>query len=534
MIRYFQRRKFQFFLTLFLIAASDIIMVGDSVLIQRLIDGVTGLDIQAVKLYVPLTIGYAFFAGGAYILSNTFQSCFSAKVMDDMRCAVFSGIINRSRKDFLAVNNADYISAVTNDLRLIQSQYLGMLFLLIIFGGNFLFSVALMFYYQSSVAVCAILCAALMTVIPMALGKCLGKYEAIYSEKAAALTACLTEFFSGFHVISSFGIRKHAQDQFQKCSCALKTAEYRSEGISAASDGFAQLLSGVAQAVILAMACYMVFVGNMTLGSVVAFISLNQTFCGALTMILRGIPMLRGAAPIIERINGLSALPPEKAEKSQPTFQKSLSVNHLSFQYRDDVPVLHNLSFTILPGEKCAMTGESGSGKTTLIRLLTAEIGGYDGEICYDGISLSDMDEEGVCKIAAVIHQEVFLFDDTIRNNICLFEEFTEEEFQQAIRLSGVKKFTDQIPEGTQYRVGQQGVFLSGGQRQRIAIARALIRRTPLLILDEGTSALDGQTAVEIEEELLKIPDLTLLTITHHLQHPHAYHKQIRLEPMRK
>lgn len=529
MIRYFKKRKGQFLLTLILIIVSDIIIAGGTVLKQKLIDAVTILDLQAVKVLIPLTVGYAVFSGGVYVLSNICQSCFSAKIMDDMRCFVFSGIISRKRKDFLSVNDSDYISAVTNDLRIIQQQYLGMFFLLVIFGGGLLFSAGLMFYYQIIVAVAAIVCAALMTVIPMALGKCLARYEKAYSEKAANLTTCLTELFSGFHVISSFGIRKHAKERFQKCSSELKTAEYQSEGISAAADGFAQLLSGVAQATILTLACYMVFIGKMTLGSMVAFITLNQTFCSALTMVLRGIPMIQGVAPIINRVNTFSLQSREENEKRQPTLQRDISIKNLSFEYRDGEPVLGNLSLTIRHGEKCALTGESGSGKTTLIRLLTAELEGYEGEICYDGIELPKIDAEAVCKIVTVIHQDVFLFDDSIRNNICLYEEFSEEEFERAIRLSGVKKFMDQIPEGDSYQVGQRGKYLSGGQRQRIAIARALIRQTPFLILDEGTSSLDEQTAVEIETELLAIPNLTLLTITHHLRNPQAYDQIINL-----
>ena len=154
---------------------------------------------------------------------------------------------------------------------------------------------------------------------------------------------------------------------------------------------------------------------------------------------------------------------------------------------------------------------------------------GYSGEICYDGVPLAGADSEEICQIASVIHQDVFLFDDTIRNNICLYDEFTAEEFDRAVQLSGVCKFINQFAEGADYQVGQRGEFLSGGQKQRIAIARALIRNTPFLILDEGTSALDVQTAEEIESELMAIPNLTVLTITHHLSNPEDYDLIVKL-----
>ena len=242
--------------------------------------------------------------------------------------------------------------------------------------------------------------------------------------------------------------------------------------------------------------------------------------------------MLKGVRPIIDRVNSLADYSDVHTGTNKPTFHEKLEVKNLSFRYRDDEPVLDDVMITLQAGKKYVLTGESGSGKTTLIRLLTGELDDYSGEVLYDGVELSNMEHEAVCAIASVIHQDVFLFDDTIRNNICLFEEFSEAEFERAVQLSGVTKFMDQFPEGAEYQVGQRGEFLSGGQRQRVAIARALIRQTPFLILDEGTSALDAQTAEEIEAELMSIPDLTVLTITHNLRSPEKYDEIFNLRAL--
>lgn len=529
MKHYLLRRKLLFSLAILLTLLSDLIIAGETIVRQNLIDSIITLDAYRIKFYIILVVAFALFSGLAYVISSVFQDLFSAKLTDDMRRNVFAGVIRKSRKDFTSVNYSDYISALTNDLNTIQRQYLGMLFMVILFTGGLVFSAALMFFYQPFVTTVALTCAAVMTVVPIVLGKRLEKWEKAFSMRAAALTTCLTELFSGFHVISSFGIRKHAESKFYKCSAELRKAEYCAEGLSAASDGFAQMLSGVTQATILALSCYMVFQERMTMGALVAFISLNQTFCSSLTMVFRGIPMLKGVQPIINRVKKLAEYTANNEEKKVPSFYEKLEVQNLGFYYREGESVLENVSLTLTPGEKCALIGESGSGKTTLIRLLTGELAGYSGKIRYDGVELNDIDGEAICKIASVIHQDVFLFDDTIRNNICLFESFSEEEFDRAVRLSGVKKFMEQFPEGAEYQVGQHGEYLSGGQRQRVAIARALIRRTPFLILDEGTSALDAQTAIEIETELLSIPELTLLTITHNLRNPGMYDQVIKL-----
>ena len=119
--------------------------------------------------------------------------------------------------------------------------------------------------------------------------------------------------------------------------------------------------------------------------------------------------------------------------------------------------------------------------------------------------------------LSSVIHQNIYLFDETIYDNICLHQEYSKERVEQAVEESGLTGFLSELPDGLGYQAGENGADLSGGQRQRIAVARALIRHKPLLILDEGTSAVDRKTAYDIESRLLKKEDLTLITVTHHL-----------------
>lgn len=180
--------------------------------------------------------------------------------------------------------------------------------------------------------------------------------------------------------------------------------------------------------------------------------------------------------------------------------------------------MLTGLQLTVRKGEKLALIGASGCGKSTLVKLLSGDYGGYQGEICYDGMELRRIDIRKLRKMIAVIHQKTFIFNDTIRYNICLGEQFSEDEFSDALRLSGVDKFVPYIADGVDGVCGEDGANLSGGQKQRIALARALIRGIDFMILDEGVSAIDVETANEIEQELLDMDNLTLLTITHRIK----------------
>lgn len=141
----------------------------------------------------------------------------------------------------------------------------------------------------------------------------------------------------------------------------------------------------------------------------------------------------------------------------------------------------------------------------------------YRGEILYDNTELHRTDPDTVAQLSSTIHQNIYMFDESIYDNICLHEDYLGEMIKKATDESGLTEFLSGLPEGLQYQVGENGSNLSGGQKQRIAVARALIRSKPILILDEGTSAIDRQTAYDIENRLLKLQDLTLITVTHHL-----------------
>lgn len=557
MIRYIKKLKVLFVVALLLTVLTNALLVGSNVIQQRLIDGVYALEREQVTFYVPLLIGYRAVAGLLFLLSLLAKDMFGDKLMCEMRCQVFGGIMNKSYRDFTSVNSADYVSALTNDLRTIRQGYISVLFLIFLSGTAVVASLALMVYYQPFIALFAVVFAVLMIAVPVLLGKKIAVMEKRRSETLAGWTTLITDFFAGFEVITSFGMSRHVAEKFRKSTEVLKKSEYAANGWANGAHGVAQLLSAIAQTGILGISCWLVLNGSMSLGALVVYVSLNGNFCSSLSTLYQTIPMLKGIRPVVARINGFvdcgedcgkgnfratesdlqhAVAVSDKSvlgcacEEKAPTLEEALEVNNLTFGYGEESPILRNLSLRLEAGRKYAMVGESGSGKSTLIRLLVGEYGDYRGEICYDGAELGTLDHRQLYKTVSVIQQEVFLFDDTIRENICLYEDFSEEQLEQALERSGVNRFLDQFPEGLDYQVGQRGEKLSGGQRQRIAIARALIRDTKFLILDEGTSALDAGNAADIERELLGMTGLTLLTITHHLKNAEDYDEVLSLE----
>lgn len=193
-----------------------------------------------------------------------------------------------------------------------------------------------------------------------------------------------------------------------------------------------------------------------------------------------------------------------------------VAVENISFHYGEN-QVLDNVSLEIQKGGKYALTGPSGCGKSTLLKLLLGWLTDYSGTILFGGKNARELSVEQTQRQISYIEQDVYLFNTTIWDNITLGDDFTDAQLDEAVRNSALLADLEHMSEGLDTAVGENGSALSGGQKQRVAIARALIHGCQILLIDEGTSALDQANADIVEEHLLANPDLTLLLISHHL-----------------
>ena len=196
--------------------------------------------------------------------------------------------------------------------------------------------------------------------------------------------------------------------------------------------------------------------------------------------------------------------------------RSSISLEKLSFRYGQK-PVLRELSLQFQKGGKYALIGPSGCGKSTLLKLLMGWLEDYEGSILLDDRDARNCTPEQLQQQMSYVEQNVFLFNATIRDNITLGGRFTDAQLQKALQDSALAVDLAAMPAGLDTLAGEEGSSLSGGQRQRVAIARALIHRRSILLLDEGTSALDQQNADIVEQSLLGNPELTLILVSHHL-----------------
>lgn len=485
---------------------------------QDLVDCVMTQDIDSLGFCAIYLIVFGILEALMFVVYNVAMNVFCSKLINSIRVHVFEGIMNRSYLDFTARTTSDYISAETNDLELLNSTYTAPLCLSFFVIIGMIRSLGLMLYYQPLIAVCAILFSVLIAVVPFLMGKLVGKSQQRRSKALTALNERLTEAFSGYGVIRSFGVQGQINRKFSQCINELKHSEYQYYATSSFADGMGQFFSILGQTIILIMACYMVILGRLSIGALTVYVSLSEGFCGNFSTILRFLPMVKGSKPLIDRINDLVGPSTHNIQTSttvQPLWD-SITVENLDFQYGEK-PILQNLSLQFKKGGKYAITGPSGCGKSTLLKLLLGWLPDYSGTIRFDETDARDLTPEQLQQQVSYIDQNVFLFNSSIRDNITLGESFTGEQMEKALRDSALAGDLAAMPDGLETVVGEGGGSLSGGQRQRVAIARALIHNRSILLVDEGTSALDQENADIVEKSLLANPELTLILVSHHL-----------------
>lgn len=208
---------------------------------------------------------------------------------------------------------------------------------------------------------------------------------------------------------------------------------------------------------------------------------------------------------------------PNEEGVEKETFNESIEFKNVCFSYEKDKEVLKNISFSLNKGNKYAVVGQSGSGKSTMLNLLLRYYTEYEGNIYIDGVDNRELKLSNLYRLISAIHQDVFMFDSDIKDNICLYNDYSEEEIKKAVEFSGLSNIINNVEGGINALVGENGGNLSGGEKQRISIARAIIKRTPIIFLDEATSSLDNEASWKVENSILNLKDITALIITHKL-----------------
>lgn len=511
-----KKNKILLFITIIFSVISSITMVGVSLLLQSTIDKVMNGDMEGFKKILIFTLVYCGIMGLLYFIYDILSKMFIRNVTRELRSKIFSGIINHNYKDFNSKNTADYISALTNDIKLVEENYITSLLLVLQFSVAFIATIGILLYLSPLVTGCLFVSMLLIFIVPSIFGKKLESKQMNLSNKLTSFTTVIKDMLSGYDVIKSYNLKKDAFEEFEGENKDLAKTKFEADKLLVINETLSQLLGMGTQFIAVFLSAYLVLKGNITMGTLIAIVQLSGSFIQPVIMIMSYAPKITSMTSVIKRLDDMSNYKDSSFTGSEdPSFDRSIEISNVNFAYEENKNILENVDLKIKKNKKYAIVGPSGCGKSTLAKLVLGYYADYNGEIKYDDKEIRNVNIEKINKMISVIHQNVYMFDKNIKDNICLYKEFSYENISRILELSGADKFINELEEGLDYFVGENGNNLSGGQRQRIAIARALIQQTPILVLDEGTSAIDMQTGYDIESRLLNLDNLTLITITH-------------------
>lgn len=483
--------------------------------------------IPSEKLLAIVAIGFLviFLVKGVFaFLQGYLMNDVSQRVMRDMRFRLYQTIQNLSLDYFSKKRTGELISRITNDVQVVENavsygitDLFYQSFRLIVFG-------LIVIFIYPKVFIVAILLAVLVILPMRQIGRKLKTLSHKSQGKMADINSLLLETISGVRVVKAFGMEDYETNRFKgqnRDFYKLKMKSIQRTLLISPITEFIGAICGVG---------VLLWIGKQVISGQVSF-GVFGLFFGALMSMLSPIKKLSNVNALVqqalaanERVYDILNSKPTVVEKIDAQtlgiIKEKISVKNVDFYYDDDKsPILHDINLDIGAKDIVAIVGPTGSGKTTLANLIPRFYDPVKGSVSIDGVNLRDVSFKSLRGQIGIVTQETILFNDTVRANIAYGHlEASDEKIYAAAKKAFAHDFIMKMPQGYETVIGDRGFRLSGGERQRIAIARAILKNAPILILDEATSQLDSHSERYVQEaidELMK--DRTVICIAHRL-----------------
>ena len=488
-------------------------------LMQQLIDAASGAPgALPLAALAEITGGFVVLCAVLFLLKYASEPRFIARAMRQYKELAFQKLTEKSIASFRDESTAAYLSALTNDAASVEADYLAQQLAVITKTVTFFGALFMMLWYSPLLTAIAVGVTALPLAASLLTGGRLQAAEKQVSERNRDFTAALSDCLSGFAVVKTFKAEREIFQLFAESTRALEQEKFSRRRLKVLIGMIGAVTGLVAQLGVFLAGAWLALSGSgLTAGMVILFVNLMNFMIGPVSELPALLAGRRAALGLIGKLaDALEKDGSAGGSRTLSRLEHGIELRDVSFGYEEGKDVLHHVSARFEAGRAYAIVGGSGSGKSTLLNLLLAENTGYRGSVLLDGTELRELSPEALYGLMSVIQQNVFVFNASIRDNVSMFREFPQEALDEAIRRAHLRELLD--TRGADYLCGENGKGLSGGEKQRVSIARSLLKKSSVLLVDEATAALDVQTAHQVSSDILDLTGMTRIVVTHSLE----------------
>ncbi len=472
---------------------------------------IAGNTHEAVR-YALLLIGFILLEILFHYLYSRLSSRFHVNCMRGLKADLFCGILRRDFTRFKSMQHGEYIAKYTNDAQLIGDMHFSMLPMLVEILSKVLMVGAALFWLDWRIALVTLLLLTMPLYVPKLIEKRLQRAQKDYVVAVEKNLAMVTDFLAGFEIIKNYSIERSVTSRFCETNRYTATKDLNRKQLGNLANLITTLMSYLSYFIVLAFAAFLVLRGDFSAGDFFVAVGMIDQLSYPIISLSGIIRQLISIRPTCRDMEAFIADSKGRVSAAHcGRLSEGIRFDGACFSYDGGKPLIRDFSLVIKKGGRYLLKGPSGCGKTTAVNLLLRYHDLQSGKISIDGEPIGAFCD--TYPLITVVRQEPVLFCDTLRNNLAMYQEVPDSRLIDLLNSLGLSKYAN--VEALDAMVAEGGANLSGGEKKRICLARALLRNTEVLILDEPLANLDDDTARAIESLLLGIRDRTLLVVSH-------------------
>lgn len=459
----------------------------------------------------------------SYFLKSFMQRRLTAFELGEISEEIYSEILRSAEVN----NSGETISFLTNDLNLAISSKINMCFSIVENGVLLIFAIISLYYLDVKIASMVLVFSIILSILPKLFSKGLSIRREVQVKDIGEMNNQFSNTLNGIETIKSYSI----EDVLVRDTCSFieksEKSLFKYSRFSQIANNSLFGITFISQILVIIFTAILILKGYLSIGVILLIGQLMSFIQEPISNILSSKNELNANREIFKQIEKIKTQDRRYGDKEKNNLENSIVLNNLSFYYGEN-QIFSNVNLIFEKNKKYAILGKSGTGKSTLFKLLIGDLTPTQGEILIDDIKVKDLNKKAINNIFQKVSQNLFMFSNTLKYNICLYDAYSDEEYKKALMNANIYDRINNLPEKSDTIFEESKITLSGGERQRIQLARALLRDSDVFLFDEITSNLDIEQAMLVEKTIYNL-NKTVISIRHKIDKSLKYYDEILL-----